>query len=295
MKAPLTNIIEYTEATVLVPRLLADAVSSYITDHIVSGIILDESEHVNMIAIKFYVPVTENKDFRPAFNKYLSQICSDDMPCLPRISEATVASKDWEESYKKSIQPVLIGDDICVRPPWAKTPPGIKFDIIIEPKMAFGTGHHETTKTCLQLIHNNFTKGRRFLDFGCGTGVLSILADKMGAAFIKAIDYDITAVENCRENFGKNKVSSQYEILIGSFEKTANDRAYDMVCANLNKSDLIDNFALLKKLTGDNEFLILSGILENEQNEIERSIHNFKMSVVDCIHENEWLTYCLKK
>jgi len=295
MKKPLLDVKEYTEATVFVPRSLADAVSNYVTDNIVSGIILDESENVSMIGIKFYVPAINKKDFRPALNKYLSQIVSMEMPEPPKIHESSIASKDWEESYKKSMRPILIGNNICVRPPWAKPPRGTRYDIIIEPKMAFGTGHHETTRTCLQLIRNHFKKGWRFLDFGCGSGVLSVLADKLGAAFIKAVDYDIVAVDNCRENYEMNRVSSKNEVLLGSFEKTANDAPYEMVCANLNKSDLIDNFALLKKLTRDKGFLILSGILENEQNEIEQQIYNSKISIVDFLHENEWLTYCLRK
>src|SRR5574341_697270 len=129
MKKPAGNVQEYTEAKVIVPRSLADAVSSYITDNIASGIALDESESARMVGIKFYVPKSGQRDFRPAFQKYLSQIVSVEMPEVPRILESTVASRDWELAYKKSIKPVLIGNDICVRPPWAKIPVGVKFDI----------------------------------------------------------------------------------------------------------------------------------------------------------------------
>jgi len=295
MNKPLAEVKQFTAATVFVPRALADAVGNYVTDNIAAGVELDESENNNMVGIKFYVPESNQNDFRPALRKYLAQIVSIEMPDPPRIYESTVASQDWEEAYKKSMRPILIGSDIGVRPPWAKTPSEVAYDIIIEPKMAFGTGHHETTRACLQLIYKHFQRGEQFLDFGCGSGVLAVLAHKLGASFIKAIDNDITAVQNCRENFEINGVYLSNEVLMGSFDQIINDAPYGMVCANLNKSDLLDNFDLLKKLAGENGFLILSGILETEQSEIERPIRDSKMTMVDFIHENEWLTYGLRK
>lgn len=295
MKKPQTAVTKFTEATVFVPRSLADAVSSYVTDNIASGVILDESENVSMVGVKFYVPKTSKNDFRPGLKKYLSQIVSIEMPETPRIIESTIASKDWESSYKKSIKPVLAADDICVRPPWAKMPKGIVFDIVIEPKMAFGTGNHETTRACLKFIRERLSKGQRFLDFGCGSGVLSILAGKMGAGFIKAVDYDIIAIDNTKENLKSNGVKTKREIVFGSFDKTENDAPYDIVCANLQKRDLIDNFGSLKRLTKSGGYLILSGILENEKDEIDAQIRKSHLEIIDFIHENEWLSYCLKK
>ncbi|HEX2897279.1 MAG TPA: 50S ribosomal protein L11 methyltransferase [candidate division Zixibacteria bacterium] len=295
MKKPQTVVTKFTEATVFVPRAMADAVSSYVTDNIVSGIILDDSENVSMIGIKFYVPKSEKDDFRPGLKKYLSQIVSIEMPETPKIIESTIASQDWESSYKKSIKPVLVANDTCVRPPWTKKPRGIVHDIVIEPKMAFGTGNHETTRACLRFIHEHFQKGWRFLDFGCGSGVLSILAGKLGAGFIKAVDYDIIAVDNTKENLKSNGVKTKSEILFGSFEKTVKDAPYDMVCANLQKKDLVENFAQLTKLTKSGGYLILSGILEYEKEDIDLQIRKAHLELVDFVHENEWLSYCLKK
>ena len=295
MKKPTAVVTKFTEATVVVPRILADAVSSYVTDNIASGVIFDDSENASMVGIKFYVPKTENDDFRPGLKKYLSQIVSIEMPEMPRIIESTIASQDWESSYKKSIKPVLVGQDICVRPTWTKMPKGIVYDIVIEPKMAFGTGNHETTRACLQFIRDKFQRGWRFLDFGCGSGVLSILAGKLGAGLIKAVDYDIIAVNNTRENLKANGVKTQSEILFGSFDKAKKDTPYEMVCANLQKKELVENFAHLTKLTKSGGYLILSGILENEQEEIDLHIRKSHLEIVDFIHENEWLSYCLKK
>ena len=180
MKKVSQDIYQFIEAVVFVPSSMVDAVSSYVTDNIAPGVELNDTEKPFLVGVKFYVPALDKKNFRPAFNKYLSQIVSKEMPEAPKIQENRIVSKDWEDSYRDSIQPVLIDNDICVRPPWSKAPRGTEFDIIIEPKMAFGTGHHETTRTCLHLIHSRFKRGQRLLDFGCGSGVLAILADKMG-------------------------------------------------------------------------------------------------------------------
>ncbi|MGH8014677.1 MAG: 50S ribosomal protein L11 methyltransferase [Candidatus Zixiibacteriota bacterium] len=277
------------------PQSLVDAVSNYVIDNVTSGVELNGSENSASIGIKFYIPTTDKNDFRPGLKEYLSQIVNTEMPVAPKIQESTVLAQDWVKSYRESIQPVMIDNVICVRPPWGKATSGIKHDIIIEPKMAFGTGHHETTRTCLHLIFKYFKKDGRFLDFGCGSGVLSILADKLGAGYIKAIDYDMIAIENTNENFGINQVKSNQAVEYGSFEKTQNERPFDMVCANLAKSDIIENFGILKNLIMENGHLILSGILDKEQSEIDQIIINSQMPVVEYIREGEWLTYCLGK
>jgi len=295
MKKPTRDKKEYIEAVVYVPEALADAVGNYVTDNITSGIVFDDSEKANLIGIKFYVPLSMKKDFRPALAEYLFQISQIASSHVPKIHEQMIQSKDWEETYKNSVKPIVIGKEIGVRPPWAKIPHGVIFDIVIEPRMAFGTGQHETTRACLQLIKKHFHKSWRFLDFGCGSGVLSILADKIGAIYVKAVDYDMTAVENCRENFEINKLKCDNDVRFGSIETAVSDAPFEMVCANLNKVDIIDNFGQLLKLISDGGYLILSGLLEIDKNEIESCINHCRLTVKDFIHENEWLTYCLQK
>lgn len=217
------------------------------------------------------------------------------MPQAPKILENLIASKDWEDSYRKSIQPVIIDRAICIRPPWGEATAAAKIDIIIEPKMAFGTGHHETTRTCLELIHKHFKHGRRFLDFGCGSGVLAILADKLGAKYIKAVDCDKLATDNCLENFEINQVNCKHDILLGSFNKIEDDAPYDMICANLTRPDIMVNLNHLMKVLRLGGLLILSGLLETEQSEIEKYFKNSNLKVCELVRENEWLTYSLKK
>ena len=277
------------------PSSMVDAVSNYVIDNIASGVELNDSERPSLVGIKFYVSADDKENFRPAFNTYLSQIVTKEMPVAPQIHESRIESKDWENSYRESILPVLINQEICVRPPWAEAPQGVKFDIIIEPKMAFGTGHHETTRTCLQLIYSKFRKGQRLLDFGCGSGLLAILAGQMGAEYVKGVDLDNLAVDNALENFAINQIKCQYEILLGSFDKIENDLPYDMVCANLTKPDIVANLNYLVKVLKQDGLLVLSGILVTEQDEIEKYFAKHQLTIENCIHINEWLTYSLKK
>jgi ribosomal protein L11 methyltransferase len=274
---------------------MVDAVSNYVTDNIVPGVEHNDTEKPSLIGVKFYVSAEDKENFRPAFNKYLSQIVTKEMPEPPQIQECRIESKDWENSYRDSILPVIIDQEICVRPPWAEAPRAVKYDIIIEPKMAFGTGHHETTRTCLQLIYSRFKKGQRLLDFGCGSGVLAILAGKMGAEYVKGVDFDKLAVDNALENFAINQVNCKFDVSLGSFEMIESDLPYDMVCANLTKPDIITNLNHLLKVLKENGHLILSGILETEEVEIEKQFENYELKIEDFIHENEWLTYSLKK
>ncbi|HVP06909.1 MAG TPA: 50S ribosomal protein L11 methyltransferase, partial [Candidatus Acidoferrum sp.] len=177
----------FIEARVLVPRELSDAVCNFIVDNIASGLVLEEEEGSPNTGIMFYLPEEAGKANHRALETYLGDLLPGR---VPDIREKLIENAAWEEQYKASIKPMRIAEDIIVRPPWESAPTGTRFDIVVEPKMAFGTGSHETTRSCLSVIHDHFQPHMRFLDLGTGSGILSILADKMGASYIKAIDYD---------------------------------------------------------------------------------------------------------
>jgi ribosomal protein L11 methyltransferase len=284
---------EYTEVTLVVHSNLVDAVSNYITENITSGLQLEDSGEDELVSIKFFV-ATDSKDFRKSLEEYLSQITTE-FESKPELRERKVKSTDWEESYRQSIEPVYVGDDIVVRPPWKEAVQSVKYDIVIEPKMAFGTGHHETTRACLKLIQKYFEKGQRILDFGCGSGVLAILAGKIGAEYIKAVDYDPIAVENTLENFTMNTVECEFDIVLGSFETIESGKAYDMVCSNLEMKYLSENLGKLADVTVPNGVLLLSGLLSSDRFEIEKVIGKANLEVMEFIHDGEWLTYGLRR
>ncbi len=285
----------YTEAKVEIPRLLADAVCNFIIENISSGLILEEEEDSPVTGIRFYVPQDDKKDWRSLLTDYLSCLVDGAGAIVPHIEERLIENIEWEEQYRQSVKPILIGKDVIVRPPWCVAKPGVKYDIVIEPKMAFGTGIHETTRSCLKIVRERFRPGMRFLDVGCGSGVLSVLADRMGASFIKAIDNDPAAVENCRENFQANQVRRPSEILLGSIEKCKGDPPYDFICANIIKSTILSMLSDLAALTAHKGILVLSGLLDRDEDEVSARLKQAGLTTFSILRDNEWLTYAVGK
>jgi ribosomal protein L11 methyltransferase len=220
---------------------------------------------------------------------------NDTQSAVPPIHERLIQSTDWVEQYRQSVTPVFITPDIVIRPPWCETDPSARFEIIVEPSMAFGTGTHETTRSCLRVIRDEFQRGMRFLDVGCGSGVLSILTAKMGASFVKAVDTVGSAVENCRENFRINAVTAPSETMHGSIELCVNDEPYDFVCANIIKSTILSMLPELVRLTADNGLLVLSGLLDRDETEVSRRLRDCGMTRFAVLRDNEWRTYRVHK
>ena len=284
----------YIEARVEVPRVLTDAVCNFIIDHIAGGLILEEEEDSDSTGIIFYVPGDDDRDYKKLLTDYFSALNSV-LKDVPPIRERLIKNIDWIEKYKSLVGPVNITEDVVVRPTWSELTKKVPYEIIIEPKMAFGTGSHETTRSCLQLIRQHFNPGMRFLDLGTGSGILSILADKLGAAYIKAIDNDPIAIDNSLENFDLNKVNAPYEIVLGSIEKCEHDLPYDFVCANIIKSTILPILPRLLELTVTGGKLVLSGLLTADEADIDKALSDLRQTGYTVLHDNQWSTYLITK
>ena len=285
----------YIEVALEVPRPHADAVCDFIIDNISNGIVLEEEEGSRYVGIKFYIPRNTDRDFRTSLSTFLSALDSPTMPQPLDVKSRIVKNTSWEDEYRKSVTAITIGDDIVVRPSWDETTPRAKYDIILEPKMAFGTGKHETTRGCLRAVRGYFKPGMRFLDVGCGSGILSILADKMQAAGIKAIDYDPIAADNSLENFRINNTTAPYEIICGSIEICAGDVPYEFVCANIIKSTILEMLERLDALTCHGGILVLSGLLVQDMPDIEVALKGRGLVNFEILTDAEWRTVIVSK
>lgn len=196
-------------------------------------------------------------------------------------------NEDWINKYKNSIQPVEV-DKFYVYPTWEEPKEGL-INIIINPALSFGSGHHETTSSCLQAIGNHVKSGDTLLDVGCGSGILAIAASKLGAV-VDACDTDEDAVASAQENFGLN--SAQYnQTWAGSVTHAKSQ--YDVVVANIVADVLVLISSDLKKSIKENGILILSGILEQHENKVLNKFSDLK--VIERIPKNEWVTLVYSK
>lgn len=204
------------------------------------------------------------------------------------LSFREVADRDWLGEWKKSWQPVRVGERFIVAPPWSEIDKSEERLIIrIEPGMAFGTGTHETTRLCLEAIEKYFTGGS-FLDVGTGTGILSIAAALLSKeARVEACDTDNDAVEIARENARLNNVSERITFRTGTLEEEET-RSADVVCANLTADIIVPLLPRLVAATCGR--LILSGILCTQEELVRRSLQTLGINQeIELAAKGEWL------
>ncbi len=196
-------------------------------------------------------------------------------------------SEDWISKYKNSIKPVSIGS-FYIRPSWEDANPE-KIDIRIDPALAFGSGHHETTSGCIEMLEKYLIKDDTLLDVGCGSGILSIVASKLGAK-VDMCDTDELALESAIENFKINDVI-YVDSWVGSLNKRTKE--YDLVVANIIADILVMLSSDLRKSVKVNGYLILSGILDKYLDKVEDKFKDFDL--LEKNKKNEWFTLVLKR
>ena len=193
---------------------------------------------------------------------------------------------DWIKQYQKSVKSVEIGN-FFIRPSWEEKKEG-KIDIIIDPALSFGSGHHETTSSCIEAIDTFINDKQTVLDVGTGSGILAISAAKKGC-IVDICDTDEVCIVDTKSNFELNGVSFN-DSWVGSTNKTT--KKYDVVIANIVADVLVMISNDLKKCMNDNGLLIISGILDKH---INRVLNKFKdLEQIKLIHKNEWVTVIFK-
>jgi ribosomal protein L11 methyltransferase len=219
-----------------------------------------------------------------AFADELSNAFGSKIVCKTKIYKKE--NVDWIKKYQDSVQPVEVGE-FYIHPSW-KAPCKSKKNILIDPTLSFGSGHHETTSTCLQMISKYVKPNCTVLDVGCGSGILSIASTKLGAT-VDICDTDLVAVDDSVNNFKANgvKCNSCWE---GSANKA--DRTYDVVIANIVADVLVMINKDLKKVTNTDGLIILSGIMDKYKTKVLSKFE--ECVVVDDIQKNGWITLVIK-
>ena len=181
------------------------------------------------------------------------------------FTQSTIEETNWNAVWESSFQPVVVDDFVGIRADFHERIVGVEHEIVITPKMSFGTGHHATTFMMIQQMREIDFAGKTVFDFGTGTGILAILAEKLGASKIAAVDYDEWSIENAAENMLRNNCS-KFELK--KTDTVAGEGQYDVILANINKNVILDNFSSLVKKLSHPGILLLSGLLEEDENDI---------------------------
>lgn len=205
-----------------------------------------------------------------------------------------VEKKNWNEEWEKSYQPIFIDTRCVVKASFHQLDRVYPIEIIINPKMSFGTGHHETTFQMLsQQLDLNF-KGKRVLDAGCGTGILSVMSSKLGAETVEACDIDEWCIENARENFTLNQTANIH-VALGSTGSLHHHLHFDIILANINRNVLLDEIPLYASLLVNGGNMVLSGFFESDVKDLEALAGKHNLYKLKQTLKNKWASVLFEK
>jgi len=205
-----------------------------------------------------------------------------------------IEHQNWNEEWERNFEPLFIADQVSVRASFHERPANARYDIVINPKMSFGTGHHETTTL---MIENQLTldhQGKRVLDMGCGTGILAIMAGELGAAEIVAVEIEDWTVENARENAALNQYP-QIDVRLGGAETIAGDKPYDIILANINRNVLLEDMPAYVAVLKPGGVLLLSGFYTEDLPVLQARASELGLSYTSYRTKNNWVSALFEK
>lgn len=203
-----------------------------------------------------------------------------------------IEQTNWNAEWEKNFNPIQVDDLVSIRAPFHENP-NLKYDIVIEPKMSFGTGHHETTHMMVQHLLNIDVEGKKVLDMGCGTGILAIFAEMKGAQPIDAIDIDAWCYENSIENVERNNCKH-----ISVYEGEASllkGKNYDVIIANINRNILLNDMKTYTDCLNEEGTLLLSGFYKEDIPTIDNEVSKYGLTLKNTIERNNWVALQYQK
>jgi len=256
----------------------------------------DEAEMIiaYLSDIHFYAFEQENN----FLNAYVNEEDFDEQKMKEILSPETsftkniIEEENWNQQWEYGIEPVIVNEFAGIRPSFSKPIDKVKFDLIITPKMSFGTGHHATTFLMLELMqHINF-KNKTVIDFGTGTAVLAILAEKCGAKKVFAVDYDEWSIENAKENIETNHCKN---ITLKQQDNLAGIQPADMILSNINLNVLKSESSSISSLLKSGSFLLVSGFLFSDEKEMQQIFEEKNLVKKQTKSLGEWLAILFEK
>lgn len=307
--------MNWIEASVTTTTGFADAVSEVLIEHGAKGTqILDrldvpKSDDGTGFGELYGDEITENMPEEVTVKAWFASredvlSAKEAIKRLSRMNEAgfgkldlslqDVKEEDWTENWKKYYKPMRVGKRLIIRPVWEDYQKE-EGDLVIsmDPGMAFGTGTHETTRLCMEMIETHF-KGGKALDIGTGSGILAITLSLLGAEGVTAVDIDPVAVKAAGENIARNGLSEDVQVVLGDLTKDVSGR-FDFICANILADVIISLKEPIKPLMDQNAGFLASGIIKDRKNDVLTAFRKAGFELLDEKEQGEWVALLFKK
>jgi ribosomal protein L11 methyltransferase len=198
----------------------------------------------------------------------------------------TIEEKNWNEVWESNFHPVIVEEFCSIRAEFHEAINNVEHEIIITPKMSFGTGHHATTYMMIEQMRGIDFRNKAVFDFGTGTGILAILAEKLGASAVTAIDVDSWSIDNTKENLARNGCCKISVYLSSQIPK----QQFDLILANINRNVILDYLDQLENRLKENSYLLLSGLLNSDKKDIVEACENKNLKLITCNERSNWIS-----
>lgn len=215
------------------------------------------------------------------------------VPAQISIDESILAKINWNEEWEKNYDPISVDDLVYVRASFHPKAEGFKHEIIINPKMSFGTGHHATTFLMLRHLGGIDLKNKRVIDVGSGTGILAIMAHLLGADEVEAFDIDDWCMENGNENFALNGM--QVKMGLGTIKEVKPKGKFEVILANINKNILLDELPIYTSLMNPSSLLLLSGFYTEDVDDLVEAAKKVDLRFIKAQSKDGWASIILEK
>ncbi len=274
----------YYEFNIKFSQDSADALIEKLSEIGCLGIIMNEHSIVVYFPDAIYVDKVKKEI--EAFKKILRDA---GLPDAISYEYLYISERDWNESWKKKFQPIDVGEKLTIIPPWQDAKPD-RINLIIDPGMAFGTGHHDTTMRCLMMIERlskRLSKKQGFLDMGTGTGILAIAASKLGFDYAVGVDIDPLAIDAAQRNAALNELNN-VEIQCSRLDYI--EQSFDFIAANLLANTLIELAPQIAAHLDNHGIIVFSGIIEGQEDDVIQAYERYNLHFFEKIIDGRWIT-----
>lgn len=284
----------YNLLRVSIPLEFEEPVSNFLIESGSWGVKLEQNH--SRSEVTGYFQSQKSRPFLQRTKKYLEDL-AELFPdkFVYRLSHQIEKKQDWSKIWRKSFKPVFLGKRIAVVPAWYKKKVSYAMVIKIFQQMAFGTGTHPTTQSCLLALDKLVKPKDKVLDSGTGSGILAIAAAKLGAGAVLAVDKDKIVAENARKNFRLNRVGEKVKLKIGSLDRIKKPASFDLAVANLTGSEIFEAFDNLKNQIKVGGSLLISRWTKEESQRLIGFLNQERLKIVERMGKKGWVTLICRK